>query len=596
MANSRQDIITKIQPEEGGMPPGVASVEVVTFGGEIKALGNGKVGGYLVRFTDASQPDLTGDFFSKKSDIRVTDSVDVYYNHGLDSTLKKRVIGKATTRIDDAGVWAETQLNLRDEYEKAIYSMAEKGKLGYSSGALSHLVEREPAGKGVSFIKTWVIGECSLTPTPAEPRNTVISIKTLSTPSDEAALPIADVQPIQEIKRKTTMNDEIKSAVDAALAERDAANRIETDKQAALKAASDAGYKQAVDELKSKRLLKETPAYIKNLTSDSDDGVMAFKAWLGTGEVNHELIEPSDGNGWMKAAFNVTTGGSGGYLVPDPLYQIIIAKRALMSWARQAPVQTFTTPADHILVPIEDTAATAFVLTAEAGAYNENEASVAQKDLILYKYTKLVKMSEEFVNYQGTNFDAWIANSFARAEAVTENAIFTTGTGTAQPEGVLTGSTAGNVVTTSAVLVPQDLTTLIGNLGAGYNVAGQTGFLMKNATKWYLKGTSSTNYFAFIQTPNAGPNTFPGGLAGDGFLGQPAFISDDMHAYTVAANTGFSVLYGNYNYYGIAEKPGLLIQRNPYLYMANGQIGLFATMYRGGAVLQAEAFYHTVGK
>jgi predicted phage gp36 major capsid-like protein len=56
------------------------------------------------------------------------------------------------------------------------------------------------------------------------------------------------------------------------------------------------------------------------------------------------------------------------------------------------------------------------------------------------------------------------------------------------------------------------------------------------------------------------------------------------------------VLYGNFNYYGIIEKPGLLIQRNPYLYMANGQIGLFATMFRGGAVLQAEAFYHTVGK
>lgn len=589
MANSRQDIYKPITAETD---------EMVSFGGEIKALGNGKVGGYLVRFTDATQPDLTGDYFSAKSDIRVTGSLDVYYNHGLDATLKKRVIGRATTRIDDAGVWAETQLNMRDEYEKAIYSMAEKGKLGYSSGALPHLVEREPAGKGISFIKTWVIGEASLTPTPAEPRNTVVSIKTLSTPSDQAALPIADDNPIiPEIKKdETTMNEEIKTAIDAALAERDAAQKIEADKQAALKAASDAGYKQAVEELKSKRLLKETPAYIKNLTSDSDDGVMAFKAWLGTGEVNHELIEPNDSNGWMKAAFNVTTGASGGYLVPDPLYQIIIAKRALMSWARQAPVQTFTTPADHILVPVEDTAATAFVLTAEAGAYNENEATVSQKDLILYKYTKLVKMSEEFANYQGTNFDAWIANSFARAEAVTENTIFTTGTGTSEPQGVLTGSTTGNVVTTSAVLVPQDLTTLIGQLGAGYNVAGQTGFLMKNATKWYLKGTSSTNYFAFIQTPNAGPNTFPGGLAGDGFLGQPAYISDDMHAYTVAANTGFSVLYGNYNYYGIAEKPGLLIQRNPYLYMANGQIGLFATMYRGGSVLQAEAFYHTVGK
>ena len=35
---------------------------LLAFGGEIKALGDGRVAGYLVRYTSAETPDLTGDF------------------------------------------------------------------------------------------------------------------------------------------------------------------------------------------------------------------------------------------------------------------------------------------------------------------------------------------------------------------------------------------------------------------------------------------------------------------------------------------------------------------------------------------------------
>ena len=594
MANPRQ---TVYQPGDND--------ELISFGGEIKALGDGRVGGYLVRFTTKDDPDLSGDFFTKDTDFGPAASSAAWFHHRQSAKLADGTIMPALKKRfpdvilkkDNFGVWAESVLNLRDQYEKFVYDQVVAGKMGFSSGTAPHTVDREVVGKGVAWVKSWMLGtDASYTPSPCEYRNTVVSIKSLVIPV-ESALPAADnsnSQPITTNSKEDKMEkDEIKTAIDAALAERDAVVAQKKQADDALKTAEAEGYKKAVEELKSKNMLKTTPAFIKNLGNDSDGGVMAFKSWLATGEHNSELLQPSNDPAWAtKAAFNITTGASGSYLVPDPLYQAIIAKRTLMSWARQAPVQTFSTPADHILVPVEDTSATAFVLTAEAAAYNENEPTVAQKDLILYKYTKLVKMSEEFVNYQGTNFDAWIANVFARAEAVTENTIFTKGSGSGQPEGVYTSATNGNTVTTSAVLVPADLTNLIGQLGAGYNTQGQTGFLMQNATNWYLRGTSSANYFAFMNTPQPGVST----AYNEGFIGRPAYISDDMDAYTVASSAGHSVIYGNWNYFGIAEKPGLLIQRNPYLYMANGQIGLFATMYRGSAVLQAEAFYRTVGK
>ncbi|KKN74784.1 hypothetical protein LCGC14_0386770 [marine sediment metagenome] len=142
---------------------------LVVLGGEIKALGNGKLGGYLVRFTDADTPDMENDFFTKDTDFDIErgDRVTVYYNHGLDPVLKKRKLSKGTVETDSVGVWIETQLAMRDEYEKAIYDMAESGKLGWSSGTLPNLIEREPVKKA-NWIKHWPLGsDASLTPTPA---------------------------------------------------------------------------------------------------------------------------------------------------------------------------------------------------------------------------------------------------------------------------------------------------------------------------------------------------------------------------------------------------------------------------------------------
>jgi len=150
---------------------------VLYYGGSVKTLGGGKVGGYLVRFTTPDDPDLVGEFFTRDTDYGDATESAVYYQHGADPVVGKRRLGKATLRPDDFGVWAEAQLNLRDEYEKFIYQMADQGKMAYSSGTAPHLVEYQPAGKA-TWIKAWPLGlDATLTPTPAEPRNTVIPLK-----------------------------------------------------------------------------------------------------------------------------------------------------------------------------------------------------------------------------------------------------------------------------------------------------------------------------------------------------------------------------------------------------------------------------------
>jgi len=175
--------------------------QLVAFGGAIKALGDGRVGGYLVKFTDASTPDLAGEYFDGGTDFDIEpgDTARIYYNHGLDPVLKKRKLGSGTMRVDDVGVWIEAQLTMRDDYERAIYAMVEAGKLGWSSGTLPNLVEYEAVGKS-RYIKSWPLGkDASLTPTPAAGliATAVQPLKTWAEATANMSLEPAQAEPIQ---------------------------------------------------------------------------------------------------------------------------------------------------------------------------------------------------------------------------------------------------------------------------------------------------------------------------------------------------------------------------------------------------------------
>jgi len=142
----------------------------------------GYVKGYLVRFGDTKTADLEGDFFTPQTDYGFPVSkgqrvpLNVYYHHGMDSMVGKKSIGTGYIKMDDTGLWYEAQLDMADEYGSMIAKLCKQGKMGFSSGAAGHLVERKSMG-GAAEITRWPIAEASITPTPAEYRNTVKSLK-----------------------------------------------------------------------------------------------------------------------------------------------------------------------------------------------------------------------------------------------------------------------------------------------------------------------------------------------------------------------------------------------------------------------------------
>lgn len=167
----------------------------IYFGDKLKALDDdGRVGGYLVRFTDAENKDLDGEYFTPETYLgpKDGDGVDTYFHHAVKLKLPDKVdpeikaevdalseyqFAPVKTKRDAIGIFAEVVLDMAKRYEEVVYGLVKQGKLGWSSGAIDHLVRVNSDGR----IKRWPIGEASLTPTPCEPQNHAIPIKSLST-------------------------------------------------------------------------------------------------------------------------------------------------------------------------------------------------------------------------------------------------------------------------------------------------------------------------------------------------------------------------------------------------------------------------------
>ena len=166
------------EPGEMVEAPGIKALsdDLLAYDGDaVKALGEGWVGGYLVRYSDPvkSGGDLTHykDMFLPPpgTDYGSATKSDVYVHHRMLPGLgKQQLRNQAEIGFDEAGVFIKHLLDLRDPYERALYAQAQRGKLGWSSGTAPHLVERKALGDGRHIVAKWPLGlDASYTPTPA---------------------------------------------------------------------------------------------------------------------------------------------------------------------------------------------------------------------------------------------------------------------------------------------------------------------------------------------------------------------------------------------------------------------------------------------
>jgi hypothetical protein len=166
---------------------------LVYNGGAVKSLdASGRLGGHLVLFGDPNSADRspTRDFFTPATDFGFeAESVKsrVLWMHGIQPGVGRVRLGSAVLGTDATGVTVEANLDLDQPFVKStVWPMARTGKLGWSSGAARHTVERVAHDNGAHEIKSWYLAEASLTPCPADPRNIAHAIKSLADVATDA--------------------------------------------------------------------------------------------------------------------------------------------------------------------------------------------------------------------------------------------------------------------------------------------------------------------------------------------------------------------------------------------------------------------------
>lgn len=537
---------------------------VVAFGGAIKAMGGGKLGGYLVRFTTDAEPDLEGEYFDKATDFGPHTTTQVLYQHGMDTRLKRRVLQEnAEIGTDDIGVWIRAQLSLRDKYEKYIYAEVDKGRMGWSSGTAPHLVEYQGTGKARRIV-AWPLGlDASITPTPAEPRNAVVPLKSLSVAdldmgaeeqpeTGEKPVAVKALEPVtpHDTERKTTMPEDTKTAAPPV---------IDVD---AISAAIYAGI--------TKRLADE-PAYQKAFVQApegrdhaEEKSLADFLVALQRGDTNRiEKVYKT-----TKAALAEGSGGTGGYLVPPEYAPGILQVAANRSVVRRCNPRIQPMVGREFDYPALDVSGSTkgrfaelggvyMTWTEEAASKTETEPTFTNVKLIYHELSGYMKASNMLRQDAGPALETLIRDLFGKAIGLHEDWAFLNGTGAGQPLGVFNANCLKTEVAATSSFVLSDIANMMGKWISDASSPSGAWIIHKLVMPLLIQladGSGASNNLIWMSNAKDGPGVMR-------LMGMPVYISTCMPLMppgTSAATKG-GVLLWDADYYIIGDRKQVAI-------------------------------------
>lgn len=330
-------------------------------------------------------------------------------------------------------------------------------------------------------------------------------------------------------------------------------------------------YNRDIDLLKSENALKKeiddvmTPEKVESITAKSDY-IKAFDMYLAGQNIQE-----------AKAAMAEGVDPDGGYLVPIEYQKKVVKKLNEMGATRSISTVLGTSSVRNI--PTEGEAPT-FTWIDETGAYGETKSTFGLKQLGAYKLGGIIKVSEELLNDNMINFDAYMAGQIAKGIDKAESPAFAVGDGNKKPTGYGVTAPVGANSTTAATnaITADEIIDIYYDLPAPYR---------KNAT-WRM--TDKTEKVIRKLKDNNGNYLYDPRLDSEGrasLLGKPIVIDNSLPE--LGTGNKFIVI-GDFSYYQIADRGGMSIQRLNELYAGNGMVGFKVHKRVDAKVIIEEAF------
>lgn len=247
------------------------------------------------------------------------------------------------------------------------------------------------------------------------------------------------------------------------------------------------------------------------------------------------------------------SAGAGANTVATNFYAQLQQHMIENSAIRQTNVTVLTTDGGQALqIPKTTTHPTAAII-AEAGSITESDPVFGQVTLDAYKYAFSLQVSSELENDTGVDLAAYLAEKGGVALANGSGAHFITGTGSSQPNGVVTASTlgvTGGAGVTGAFTV-DNLIDLYYSVIAPYRARGT--WLMSDASikaARKLKDGTSGEYLWNNSVLADEPSTL---------LGRPVVNDTNVADPALSAK---SVVFGDLSKYFIRDVRGVRVERS----------------------------------
>jgi len=290
-------------------------------------------------------------------------------------------------------------------------------------------------------------------------------------------------------------------------------------------------------------------------------------------------------------AQGVATSGAGGALVPEDYFAEII--KSLVAFG---PMNDDTivrvietgTGADMPWPTVDDTSNKG-VLIGENTADTEQDVTFSSKTLQAFKYsTRLVKVSSELLQDSVFNVEDELRRLLAERIGRIYNQHFTTGTGSSQPNGIVTASTAGKETASATTLTADELIDLEHSVDPAYRSDPTCRFMFNDTT------------FKVIRKLKDGQSNYlwqPADLrigAPASFLGYPYSINQDMDSFgdSSPAADNRPVIFGAMNRYVVRRVRGLVIRRLDERYAEADQVAFIGFTRADGELLDTAAVKH----
>ncbi|MBK8211617.1 MAG: phage major capsid protein [Rhodospirillales bacterium] len=305
---------------------------------------------------------------------------------------------------------------------------------------------------------------------------------------------------------------------------------------------------------------------------DTEERAFAHFVRTGDGGGLAELRASND------TTMNITTAADGGYAVPTGHYQGIIARRDEGMLATKLGVRRIPGKGTSVNIPVDGEDDGEFVSTAESSAFDRDAPAIGQVVSTLVKYTKKVDLTVELLNDEDSALMAFLDDFVGRGMAKTHNSLLLTE--------VAANGTSLKTFASATVIAVDELEPITFNeaLSNYLDDGGSVAWVMQRAVhgEIVLLDDANTRRYA---------NNQMGNEMGPTLLGFPVHYTAKAGATAASAK---SVYFGNWNYVGLREGPGITVLRDPYSRAGYGEVILHYYFRCDYNVLQAEAIGYGV--